>query len=141
MDTLEGLLKNLSETVKVGGHFIGCCFDGDSVFRKLAPIETNFCLEGKKDDSQIWSIRKDYIATEFLPNDSSVGLPISVNFISIGSTYTEYLVSFPFLVEKLKTIGLELVESKMFNVSHRDAQDSKKYYNMHHRIIKNQIII
>ena len=131
MDTLEGLLKNLSDTVKVGGHFIGCCFDGDSVFRKLAPIETNFCLEGKKDDSQIWSIRKDYIATEFLPNDSSVGLPISVNFISIGSTYTEYLVSFPFLVEKLKTIGLELVENKMFNVSHHDAQDSKQYYNMH----------
>ena len=130
MDTLHGLLQNLLETVKVGGHFIGCCFDGDAVFRNLAPIETNYCLEGKKDGTQIWSIRKDYTASEFLPNESSVGLPISVNFISIGSTYTEYLVSFPFLVEKLKAIGLELVESKLFETSHYDAQNSKQYYNM-----------
>ena len=130
MDTLHGLLQNLSETVKVGGHFIGCCFDGDTVFRNLASIETNYCMEGKKDGTQIWSIRKDYTASEFLPNESSVGLPISVNFISIGSTYTEYLVSFPFLVEKLKAIGLELVESKLFETSHYDAQDSKQFYNM-----------
>jgi SAM-dependent methyltransferase len=130
METFNGLLQNLSETVKVGGHFIGCCFDGETIFRKLAPIETNFCLEGKKDDKQIWSIRKDYIATEFPTDDSSIGLPISVNFISIGSTYTEYLVSFPFLVEKLKTIGLELVESKMFKASYNDAKDSKQFYNM-----------
>jgi hypothetical protein len=32
---VNGWLKNLASTVKVGGFFVGCCFDGDEVLRLL----------------------------------------------------------------------------------------------------------
>lgn len=34
-ESLNGLLKNLADTIKVGGYFIGCCFDGNLVFNML----------------------------------------------------------------------------------------------------------
>ena len=38
-DTLQNMLKNISENCAVNGYFIGCCYDGYSVFE---------ALEGKK---------------------------------------------------------------------------------------------
>ena len=42
-------------------------------------------------------------------DDSAFGMGIDVNFISIGLTHTEYLVPWPLLVAKLKTVGCELL--------------------------------
>jgi hypothetical protein len=139
---LDGFIKNLSETVKIGGLFIGCCFDGDKVFNLLRGIEKGRSKVGKIEDTPVWTITKDYDKEELLPDDDSIGLAIDVEFISIGTTHKEYLVPFELLKKKLKAIGFELLDKKdltdlglnsstnTFDVSYEMAQKSKKVYNM-----------
>lgn len=110
--TLEGFIKNLSETVKIGGLFIGCCFDGDKVFNLLRGLDRGRSKSGTIGDTPVWTITKDYDREELLPDDESVGLAIDVEFISIGTTHKEYLVPFELLKKKLKAIGFELLEKK-----------------------------
>jgi mRNA (guanine-N7-)-methyltransferase len=137
---LDGFIKNLSETVKIGGLFIGCCFDGDKVFNLLRGVEKGRSKVGKIEDTPIWSITKDYDNEELLPDDDSIGLAVDVEFISIGRTHKEYLVPFELLKKKLKAIGFELLEKKdlidlglnastnTFDISYEMAQKGKKTY-------------
>lgn len=140
--SLDGFIKNLSETVKIGGLFVGCCFDGDKVFNLLRGVEKGRSKVGKIEDTPIWTITKDYDKEELLPDDDSIGLAVDVEFISIGTTHKEYLVPFELLKKKLKTIGFELLEKKdlvelglnastnTFDVSYEMTQKAKKTYNM-----------
>jgi SAM-dependent methyltransferase len=111
-EKLEGFLKNLSETVKVGGHFIGTCFDGDKLFNLLRTVEKGHSKIGKEGDIPIWTITKDYDKEDLTPDDESIGLGIDVEFISIGATHKEYLVPFELLKKKLAKIGFELLDAK-----------------------------
>ena len=113
--TLDGFIKNLSETVKIGGLFIGCCFDGDKVFNLLRGLDKGRAKSGIIGDTPVWTITKDYDREELLPDDESVGLAIDVEFISIGTTHKEYLVPFELLKKKLRAIGFELLEKKDLN--------------------------
>lgn len=114
--SFEGWLTNVSETLKTGGYLIGCCFDGDAVARFLAntPVnETRRGVESGADgDTEIWSITKRYEGTTLPASTDGFGKAIDVNFISIGETYTEYLVSWPYLQQRLSEIGLELLTPK-----------------------------
>jgi hypothetical protein len=112
--TLEGFLTNLKETVKVGGYFVGCCFDGDRIFRLLRAEEKGQSVSGYDGSMHLWSITKKYDQQnmQLLPADeTSIGMPIDVDFISIGSTYTEYLVSFEFFKARMESIGFELLNA------------------------------
>jgi hypothetical protein len=110
-EKLKGFLQNLSDTVKVGGYFVGCCFDGERVFRLLQTVERGHSKSGKDNDVPIWTITKDYEKEDLTPDDDSIGLAIDVEFISIGATHKEYLVPFELLTKKLKEIGFELLDS------------------------------
>jgi hypothetical protein len=107
--TLDGLLRNLAETVKVGGLMVGCCFDGDSVAALLADAPLDGVKRGSEGGTEIWSIVKKYDDGSGIvpPTDAGLGRAIDVNFISIGEKYTEYLVSFPYLSERMKDVGFE----------------------------------
>jgi hypothetical protein len=141
-EMLNGFLKNLSETVKIGGYFIGCCFDGDKVFNLLRTTEKGHSKSGKDGEVPIWTITKDYDREDLLPDDDSIGLGIDVEFISIGATHKEYLVPFELLKKKLSTIGFELLDTNelkelglnastnTFDISYTMAQKSKKKYTM-----------
>lgn len=111
-ETLDGFLQNLSECVKVGGYFAGCCTDGDTVFQLLRGVEQGHSIQGKDAKNLVWSVRKGYDLDEFPEDESSIGLAVDVNFITIGDEHTEYLVSFEFLKTKLKEIGFELLTAK-----------------------------
>ena len=108
---VNGWLRNLASTVKVGGFFVGCCFDGDEVLRLLKDTPVNGVKRGVEDDTDVWTIKRlyeDNMVT--LPTtDASVGKAIDVNFASIGAAHTEYLVSFPYLTKRLADIGFELL--------------------------------
>jgi hypothetical protein len=104
--TLHGFLTNLADLVKVGGYFVGCGFDGDSVARLLAKEDS---VSGRDGGTDIWTITKRYGTNRLSPTKDGLGLAIDVDFISIGDTYTEYLVSWPYLVEQLASIGLEVL--------------------------------
>jgi SAM-dependent methyltransferase len=120
-EMLNGFMKNLSETVKIGGYFIGCCFDGDKVFNLLRNVDKGHSKSGKEADVPIWTITKDYDKEELTADDDSLGLGIDVEFISIGTTHKEYLVPFDLLKRKLAQIGFELLDAKdlaEFNLSY-----------------------
>jgi len=137
--TLNGLLYNISSSLKIGGYFFGCCFDGESVFNFLKTTTEGSSKTGTEKTSLLWSIRKEYSNSELPYTEESLGLKISVDFISIGSTHTEYLVSFPYFVERMKEYGLELLtsqECKDIGLEHSTNLFSKSFdmtrgkYNM-----------
>ena len=109
---LDGFLKNLSDTVKQGGYFVGCCFDGNKVFNLLRSVKKGHSKIGIDSDVPIWTITKDYDAEELTNDDQSIGLGIDVEFISIGSTHKEYLVPFELLKDKLSEIGFRLLNQE-----------------------------
>ena len=108
---LDGMLRNLTETIKVGGLFVGCCFDGDSVAGLLRDVPLNGTKRGTENGTDIWTITKRYDNSSGIvpPTDLGLGLPIDVNFISIGETYTEYLVSFQYFQQRMAEVGFELL--------------------------------
>ncbi len=110
--TLDGWLRNISETCRVGGLFVGCCFDGDKVATLLADLPFGGTKRGVEGGVEVWSITKQYEEDVLPPTDASLGKAITVNFISIGESYTEYLVSWPYLKERFEAIGFELLNAE-----------------------------
>ena len=106
---LTGFLRNVSDTLAMGGLFVGCCFDGQRVFDALRPIPEGGSLVGKEKDAEIWKITKRYSSMDLTNGVESLGLPIEVDFVSIGTTQREYLVSFEYLKAKMAEIGCDLL--------------------------------
>jgi SAM-dependent methyltransferase len=75
-ETLDGLIKNLSETVKVGGYFAGCAFDGDKVFNLLKGVEIGHSKSGKEGDVPIWTITKQFDKEDLTADDDSIGFSV-----------------------------------------------------------------
>ena len=110
--TLTGLIQNINDSLKVGGVFIGCCFDGEAVFNSLQSLPEGGTKVGQDGSTEIWKIKKMY-SNMFLPADSqSLGLPIEVDFISIGTSQVEYLMNFALLTERMNDIGCYLMNKQ-----------------------------
>jgi mRNA (guanine-N7-)-methyltransferase len=125
-----GFLQNISENLKVGGYFIGCCFDGEKTFEFLRGRDSRVGEEG---GTVLWKITKKYEADEIPGDDEAFGMPVDVEFISIGLPHREYLVPFRLLQQKMSSIGCELCNdeelatlglkksTEMFGDSHKAA--------------------
>ena len=108
--SLSGFMRNVSDCLKIGGLFVGCCFDGQKVFDGLRNIEEGGTLKGSDGaDNEIWRITKRYTANDLTNGVDSLGLPIDVKFLSIGTEQREYLVSFDLLKAEMAKIGCELL--------------------------------
>lgn len=141
-EKLNGLIANINDTLKVGGYFIGCCFDGEKIFNALKPLHSGQSKVGKIGDNVMWTITKSYEANELTNDEESLGLAIDVDFISIGSEQREYLVPFGLLTKKMKSIGLELMSdaearqiglrtsTNMFDVSYDMARAENRKFTM-----------
>lgn len=105
-DTFHKFLQNVSENCKIGGYFIGCCYDGKRIFRRLKQKKENesiFLMS--KEKTKMWDIKKLYSSEEFNDDESSLGYKIDVYQESINKTFSEYLVNFDFLAQALETYG------------------------------------
>ncbi len=141
-EKLSGLLQNISDMLKVGGYFVACASDGDKMFDFLADIPMGAKKYGKEGESTLWTITKKYSEVELLDTDAAFGMPVDIDFISIGTTHTEYLVPFKLLVKKLRTIGLDLLtdeearalglvqSTNLFEVSYKMAEKNGFRYVM-----------
>ena len=107
--SLTGFMRNVSDSLAVGGLFVGCCFDGQKVFDALRAIPEGGSLVGQEKGAEIWKLTKRYSATELTTGSDSVGLAVDVDFVSIGTTQREYLVPFEMLKAKMAEIGCELL--------------------------------
>ena len=105
-EKFNGFLNNVSQTLKVGGYFIGCCFDGQKVFDLLGGAKSKAGYEGT---TTLWNITKEYDTESIPEGDGGFGLGIDVEFITIGRGHREYLVPFRLLEDKMRTIGCELL--------------------------------
>jgi hypothetical protein len=111
-DSVDGFLSNISDNLKVGGYFIGCCFDGDAVYKLLTGVSEGGLKTGRDKDTDIWTIRRSYkeSAEDVLPaSDDGLGKAVDVFYYSIGEEHREYLVSFEYLTKRMAEIGCELL--------------------------------
>ena len=119
---VQTFLQNVAECTKLGGYFIGTCFDGARIFQALARLETGdelTVLRGgntnagpggaNSDPEKMWSVRKKYHQTEFEPDSSSIGYEIEVYQDTINKATKEYLVNFDYLTQLLENYGFDLV--------------------------------
>jgi hypothetical protein len=107
---LRGFLNNLADSVKVGGYFVGCATDGDSVAALLLGEEQS--VLGNDGRSETWMITKRYgsgIGASVPPSAAGLGLAIDVELIAGGTVHTEYLVSWAYLQAQLAECGLEVL--------------------------------
>jgi hypothetical protein len=107
----------VAECTKLGGYFIGTCFDGARIFQALARLESGdevtvlrkgYSSSGS-DPEKMWSVRKKYHQTEFEPDSSSIGYEIEVYQDTINKATKEYLVNFDYLTQLLENYGFDLV--------------------------------
>lgn len=128
-EKLDTVLNNVSQSLRIGGKFIGTCLDGYKVFN-LLNNKMEVSKMNTETDKVLWKITKLYNEnlTNFANNSEGLGLPIDVYFESIGMTTKEYLVNFEYLVEKCKQHGLKLVKIVSFDTIFKELMDSKLKY-------------
>ena len=141
-DTLKGFMKNISDNLKVGGYFIGACFDGEKVFELLRGLAKGDTKVGTEKGVTLWKITKEYEEDDLPEGEESLGLPINVDFITTGAIGREYLVSFKTLQNAMHEIGCELLtgdelkkaklnaSSNTFDVSYDMSKKAGQSYSM-----------
>jgi hypothetical protein len=108
-DSVNNFMKNLCDTIKVGGTFVGTCYDGHKIFNMLSKTDPDQSIEiyNKEKTTKIWSIKKKYFQEEFLDDESSLGMTISVYQDSINQEIEEYLVNFTYFSRCMMLYGFE----------------------------------
>ena len=105
-EAFEGFVRNVSETTKVGGYFIGTCYDGESVFRMLRNTPVGESVSIMDGGHKLWEVTKRYDREDFPASVASLGYAIDVYQESINKTAREYLVNFEYLTRVLENYGL-----------------------------------
>jgi len=119
-ETLQNLLRNVSEVTKVGGYFIGTSYDGKAMFNLLKGVKEGESMTGTGTGAnevltdsdtldKLWEVTKRYTRKEFEDNSSCVGYAIDVYQESINKVFREYLVNYDYLTQLLENYGFVLV--------------------------------
>tara|TARA_Y100000591_G_scaffold191498_1_gene165597 strand:- start:658 stop:4164 length:3507 start_codon:yes stop_codon:yes gene_type:complete len=103
--TLHNFLRNVSETTKEGGYFIGTSYDGNKIFKMLADKEKGESEILMEEDDKIWEITKQYDASKFSDDSSCLGYTIDVYQESINKKFPEFLVNYNYLTRLLENYG------------------------------------
>lgn len=104
-ETLQGLLRNVSECTRVGGYFIGTTYDGEQIFKMLKSYKKGNGKKIREDDVRIWEVVKQYDRETFEPNSSCLGYGIDVYQESINKTFREFLVNHQYLTRLMEDYG------------------------------------
>lgn len=142
--SLHTFLRNVSNFTKIGGHFIGTCYDGKRMFKYLEKVE----LDGSRNiiikDKKFNSIIKKYDSEQFLDDESCVGYEINVYQESIDQYISEYLVNFDYFIELMQVYGFKPASNKfiktkpeaiggfeeLFNLLMESNKQNKEYENI-----------
>jgi hypothetical protein len=143
-NTLAGFLTNVADLLKVGGYFVGCAPDGDAIARLFAGND-NRVVAGNDGAAYVWMMTSRFsgaVGNVVPPSNAGLGMAVDVDFIGLGETYTQYLVSWPYLQARLAECGLELLtkeelaavglpaSSQMFGETWAAAEAAGEAYTM-----------
>lgn len=109
-DKLYTFIKNVSDCCKVGGYFIGTCYDGRKIFNMLNKVKLGEGISKHKNEKLIFQLIKQYDFKTFDDNESCLGYAIDVFQDSINNTITEYLVNFEYLKIVMEHFGFVLID-------------------------------
>ena len=112
VNSLKGFIRNVSENTRVGGYFIGTCYDGSLLFNRLRDLQKGDIYNVSKDSSTILEITKQYDETEFNNDSSCLGYAIEVLQETINVRWKEYLVNFNYLIRVMENFGFTLLSSQ-----------------------------
>lgn len=135
--TLYNFLRNVSETTKVGGYFIGTSYDGRSIFDMLKQKKQGDNVVVMENDEKLWEVTKQYDNDEFLDNESSLGYGIDVYQESINKVFREYLVNYEYLTRILENYGFTLLTIN--EVKDLNLPDSTGLFNDLFGLMKNEL--
>lgn len=139
-DTLFNFMRNISECTKLGGYFIGTCYDGQLIYNLLKKYEVGKGITQFKNNTKIWEIIKEYNKTEFNDDYTSIGYKINVFQESINKPFDEYLVNFDYLSSLMELYGFRLLtnsESKELGLPKSTGLFDELYNNMQNEIEMN----
>ena len=110
--TLHSFLRNLAECTHLNGHFIGTCYDGQTVFNLLQRKKRNegITIQNREgDNKKMFELTKQYDETGFPDDELSLGYAIDVYQESINKIFREYLVNFKYFTRMMEDYGFMLV--------------------------------
>jgi hypothetical protein len=110
--TLHSFVRNLAETIKVDGRFIGTCYDGNEVFRMLATHQSGESVSLYRKGTKIFEIMKRYSETGFPNDESSLEYAIDVFQETINQYFREYLVNFTYFTEVMEDYGFTVISDE-----------------------------
>jgi mRNA capping enzyme len=135
--TLHQFLRNITECTKIGGHFIGTCYDGETVFQLLRSYKKDEGITIQKNDRKIFEIIKKYDETGFPEDDAGLGYAIHVYQESINQYIQEYLVNFPYFIRMMEDYGFILVTKD--DARHMNMPDSTGMFSELFNIMDTEI--
>ena len=100
--SLSNFMKNLNESTKIGGYFIGTCYNGEKIFNDLKNRKSMTIFKQKR---KIWEVTKQYTKNAFNNDETSIGYAIDVYQETINKTIREYLVNFKYLIRIMENYG------------------------------------
>ena len=111
--SIHQFIRNVAECTKVGGYFIGTCYDGQTVFNLLNQKNEGDSMTIMEDGHKIYEITKQYAQTGFPDDENSLGYAVDIFQESINKVFREYLVNYKLLVRLMENYGLVPVESEI----------------------------
>tara|TARA_B110000285_G_scaffold31046_1_gene31951 strand:+ start:1381 stop:4674 length:3294 start_codon:yes stop_codon:yes gene_type:complete len=135
LNILEQFLKNVAYTTKVGGYFIGTCYDGKTMFNKLEEKQKDesMTIFNTSGEAKVWEVIKRYNFEDFNNDSSCVGYAIDVYQDSINQVFREYLVNFDYLdriMENFGFIPIEQDEADKMNLPEPNGMFKSLYKKM-----------
>ena len=118
---LNNLIQNIKDNLKIGGSFIGTCFDGKKVFDSLKGKKE---IIGEKNGDTLWKIKKEYKIRTFTDKKPYFNTKVSVFVKSIGNYHDEYLVNFKYFEKIMNKNGFKMVSLKSFEEHYNNLMNS-----------------
>lgn len=114
---LNEFLVNVAECTKLGGYFVGTCFDGKKVFNLLADKKENesFIVMDRERKNKLLEINKQYDKDTITDDISCLGYAINIYQESINKTFKEYLVNFTYLTSVIENYGFAQLTTEEAN--------------------------
>lgn len=108
--TVQNIMRNISECTKVGGYFVSTQYDGRTVFNRLRGLKDGESMTIMENGKKIWEIVKRFDRDEFPDDSTSVGYAIDVYQETINKVFTEYLVNYNYVVRLMEDYGFVPLE-------------------------------